>query len=1014
MGKKTLMMLLSLFFGIAAFAQNVAVRGTVTDASNGEGIPFASVIVRGTMTGTSSDANGHYELTVASGSTLEFSAVGYVTVAVAVNGRGVVNAELKPDAEFLDDVIVVAYGTASRAAFTGSATQVKGDELTRVSNESLDKGLVGKVSGVRISSDNGDPGSAANIQIRGVGSVSATTQPLYVVDGVIIDPSSSGDINVGYKSTGVLNSINPEDIESMTVLKDAAAASLYGSRAANGVILITTKKGRSGKTTVTYTGEIGVTQIANMKAFDIMDGPTFMQWVADAYDGYYNVRQGKDPGYITVDDLKEAGFFYDPSGKTSTKWQHEVFRNAMTTNHQVSLSGGNDRTTVYAGLGYTKNQGVVLGSSYSRLSGRVNVDHKVNEWLKASFRQMLSFNRTDGYADQSDQGQGWGNSSPTSSIFQQDPTAPPKDENGEWLNGTSWSGTVDNPHLAFEENSYEYYNTNTTRSLSNVDVTVTFAPYLYLVNNFGYDWMDSRQYMWWGPTSVDGKSYNGLKNEYDLQAKTLTNSTVLHFDKSFGDHNVSALAGYEISDHFSDYIYASTSDFPTDKLTALSVGQLNGAGGSPTRAIMNSVLASVNYNYADRYYASASFRRDGSSRLGPNSRWANFWSVSGAWRLSKESFLEGNPLFTDFKIKASYGTNGNLPGGYYSYKQNYSVGNAYAAASAIYPSSAGNDNLGWEKSKNFNVGFEWNMYNRVTFGLEYYNKYTSSLLFPYPASIVTGFSSYTANIGNLSNSGIEIEINSRNVVTSDFTWTTDFNFTWQKNVIKSLPDGEDISSGDGGLYLLREGESMYTFYLPVYLGVNRENGLGEFWVDPEDESKGKTNYYTQAGAAIVGKGLPDFTGGMTNTLTYKNFDLSFLISYQFGASLFDYMEYFTVSDGVRMGSFNQLAKGADYWTPENKDAKYPRVIYNNPYRSDRWSSRHVKSTDNIRLREITLGYTQPFKKFIESLRVYVKATNPLMIWSATPDVDPDVPINGYRTVDVPATRSFVAGVNIRF
>ena len=1014
MGKKSLILLISFFVGIgAAFAQNVTVRGSVTDASTGEGIPAASILVKGTLTGTSADGNGRYELNVPAGSTLEFSAVGYVTVAEAVNGRGVINVELKPDAEFLDDVIVVAYGTASRAAFTGSATQVKGDEIARVSNESLDKGLVGKISGVRITSDNGDPGSAANIQIRGVGSVSATTQPLYVVDGVIIDPSTSGDVGSGYRSLGVLNTINPEDIESMTVLKDAAAASLYGSRAANGVILITTKKGRSGKTTVTYTGEVGITQIANMKAFDIMDGPTFMQWVADSYDNYYQLN-GYPAGTIKVEDLQENGWFYDGSGKTSTKWQNEVFRNATTMNHQIGVSGGNDRTQIYAGLGYTDNQGVVLGSRYTRLSGRLNVDHKINDWLKASFRQMLSFNKTDGYSDQSDQGQGWGNASPTSSIFQQDPTAPPYDENGEILNGTSWSGTVDNPHLAFEEDSYEYYNTDATRSLSNIDVTVTFAPWLYLTNNFGYDWMDSRQYLWWGPTSVDGGSYNGLKSEYDNQSKTLTNSTILHFDNTFGNHSVSALAGYEYSDHYGDYIYASTSDFPTDKLTALSVGQMNGAAGSPSRAVMNSFLGSVNYNYADRYYASASFRRDGSSRLGPNSRWANFWSVSGAWRLSKESFLEGNPLFSDFKIKASYGTNGNLPGGYLSYKQNYALGNAYAAAAAIYPSSAGNENLGWEKSQNFNVGFEWNMFNRVTLGVEYYNKYTSSLLFPYPASIVTGFSSYTANIGNLRNSGVEVELNTTNVSTDDFTWTTNFNFTWQKNEIVSLPDGEDISDGDGGLYLLREGESMYTFYLPEYLGVNSETGLGEFWIDPEDHSKGKTNYYTQAGSTILGKGLPDITGGMTNTLTYKNFDLSCLISYQFGGSLFDYMEYFTVSDGVRMGSFNQLAKGADYWTPENKDAKYPMVIYGNPYRSDRWSSRHIKSTDNIRLREVTFGYTQPFKKFIESLRVYVKATNPLMIWSATPDVDPDVPVNGYRTVDVPATRSFVAGVNIRF
>ena len=1021
--KKVKLFLLSIAAAIPMVlgAQNVQVKGSIKDSSTQEGVPYASVVVKGTLIGTVSDENGNYSISVEAGKTLEFSSVGYVTVTKVVGTSNVIDVILTPDAEYLDDVVVVAYGTASRAAFTGSAVQVKGEDIAKVSSESLDKGMVGRVAGLRISSENGDPGSAAKIQIRGIGSVSGSTEPLYVVDGIIIDPATTNDISAGYKSTAFLNSINPDDIESMTVLKDAAASSLYGSRAANGVIIITTKKGKAGKTSVTYTGEVGFSQLANMKAFEIMDGPTFMKWVADSYDGYFQMygfpsyAAYSDYDGTTLDFMQNVeGWFYDGTGATSTKWQNEVFRNAPTTNHQVSLSGGNERTQVYAGIGVTSNKGVILGSSFDRISGRVNVDHKVNSWLKASFRQMLSIATTNGYADQSDQEQGWGNSSPTSSIFQQDPTAPVKDENGEWLNGTSWSGTVDNPHLAFEDNSYEYYNTTTTRSLSNVDLNITLTPWLYFTNQTGYDWSDSRQYMWWGPTSVDGGSLNGLKNEYDFQSKTLTNSSILHFNNTFGKHNVSAIAGYEYSDHYSDYILASTSNFAVNSLTALSAGQTYNAGGSRSRSVMKSILGSANYNYADKYYFSASFRRDGSSRLGSNNRWANFWSVSGAWRLSNESFMEDNPLFTDFKVKASYGTNGNLPDVYFGFGRYYAVGAAYASNPAIYAYSIGNNDLSWERSKNFNVGVEWNIYNRVNLSVEYYNKNTSALLFPRPVSIVTGFNSYTANIGNLSNYGIEVEISSKNIEIRNFSWTTDFNFTWQKNKITELPDHETVPDGDGDLYLLKEGESMYSFYLPVMKGVNRETGLAEFWVDPEDESKGVCNKYTAAGKTIVGKGIPDFIGGMTNTFKYKNFDLSCLISYQFGASLFDYMEYFTVSDGMRMGAFNQLAKAADYWTPENPDAKYPRVIYNNPYRSDRWSSRHVKSTDNIRVREITLGYTQSFKKIVESVRFYVKATNPFMIWAATPDVDPDVPINGYRTVDVPATRSFVAGVNIRF
>ncbi|MCQ2118065.1 MAG: TonB-dependent receptor [Bacteroidales bacterium] len=1022
---KVLLTMLLMCMTVASFAQNITVKGVVTDASNGEPLSGATILVKGTHNGVVADNDGRYSISVPAEGTLGFVTIGFKDVEIAVNGRTEINVKLEPDTELLDDVLVVAYGSMSKTSFTGTATQVKGEQIAKSSNESVDKGLVGKVAGVRMSTDNGDPGAAANIQIRGVASVSASTQPLYVIDGVVIDPATNDDVVVGYKSTAVLNTINPNDVESMTVLKDAAASSLYGSRAANGVIIITTKSGKAGKTTVSYNGEVGITQLANMKAFDIMDGPTFMQWVADSYDGYYQQygyeSYAQASGYAgkSVDLMKEEGWFYNPDAtkSTSTKWQNEVFRNALTHSHQISVNGGNEKTKFYAGLGYTSNEGVVIGSSFERISGRINLDHNVNKWFSASFRQMISSTETKGYSDQSDQAQGWGNASPTSSIFQQDPTAPVRDADGNFLNGTSWSGTVDNPHIAFEDDSYEYYNTTQFRSLSGIDFKIKFTDYLNLKNTFGYDFVDSRQYLWWGPTSVDGGSYEGLKTEYDIQSKTLTNSTILNFNKSYGKHNVSALAGWEIDDHRTDYITAATSKFPTDKLTALSVGQTYNAGGSKSRSFMASVLAKADYNYDNKYYVSASFRRDGSSRLGPDSRWANFWSVSAAWRVSQENFLANSDLFSDLKIKASYGTNGNLPGSYYSYKGLYAMGAGYGDGSAIYWSNPDNDSLGWEKTKNFNVGFEWNMFNRVQFNVEYYNKYTSSLLFPYPASIVSGFASYTANIGNIRNQGIEVEVSSTNIKRGSFSWTTDFNITWQKNKIVTLPDGEDIAAGDGNLYLLREGESMYTFNLPVYMGVNRETGLGEFLIDPDGsrtDPANRTNYYSEAGSTIVGKAIPDVIGGMTNTFNWWRFDLSFLLSYQFGGKLFDYMEYFTVSDGMRMGSFNQLAKAGDYWTPENKDAKYPKVIYGNPYRSDRWSTRHIKSTDNIRMRDLTFGYTHPFTKGIQSLRVYFKTTNPFMVWSATPDVDPDVPINGYRTVDVPVTRSFVFGVNVTF
>lgn len=994
-----------------AAAQNLTVSGSVTDP---EGYPLdgATIMVKGTTRGVSVNSDGRYELSVPADAVLVASYLGYLSQEKQVGGEHTVNFILSEDTAYLDDVIVVAYGTMSKSDFTGSASQVSGDALAQSSRESIDKGMVGKVAGVRIASDNGDPGSAGSVQIRGVGSISAGTSPLYVIDGVVMSSSTAGDLQVGYKSMGVLNSINPEDIESMTVLKDAAAASLYGSRAANGVIIITTKRGKQGKTTVSYNGEAGVASKANRKAFRMLDGPQFLQYLTDAGNNAYAMNPAYSYGF-TGEEI--ASMTADPSGKTSTDWTDQLFRPALMHNHQISLSAGGENTKIYAGLGYDKTDGIVLGSYFERYSGRVNLDHQVNRWLKVGVRQMVSFTATKGHSDQSNQQQGMGYATPLGVLTQSDPTAKPKNPDGTWNEYVSWSGQTGNPHIVFDSDT-EYNKTHMMRSLSNLDLEVKFTDYLRLTNTFGYDYIDNKQYLWWAPSSIDGAALNGLSASYIFQTSDLTNSTVLRFADSYGANNISAIAGFEVADHRVGYTYASANNYPNDKLNALSVGQVDGVGGASYRSFMMSVLGNVNYDYDNRYYATASFRRDGSSRLGPDSRWANFWSVSAAWRLSGEEFMENvSDLFSDLKFKASFGTNGNLPSAYYAYKGLYSASAGYGTASGIYWSNPENSRLGWEKSRNFNVGIDWSLYNRVDIGVEYYNKYTSSLIFDMPASAVTGFSSYTSNVGHLLNDGVEVEISSQNISRRNFTWSTDFNFTWQRSVVKNLPnDGADIIYGDGGMYIHREGQSMYSFYLPVWKGVNPENGLGEFWVDPQDHSQGVTNYYSQAGSTIVGKALPDFTGGLTNTMTFLDglLDLSFLISYQFGGSLFDYPGYFTHSDGFRAASMNAAADAADYWTPQNKNARFPKPIMNNPYRWDRFSSRLIRSTDNIRMREITLGCNIPVRKYISSVRVYFRTTNPFMIWSAVPDIDPDVAINGYRTADVPVTKSFVFGVNL--
>lgn len=965
---------------------------------------------------------GNFSINVKAGTTLVFSYIGMETKEVAAkNGMKVT---LGDDNTQLDEVMVVAYGTTTKKSFTGSASALRDGDMS-LQRTSLVKSFEGKMAGVTVGGATGDPGADQKIQIRGIGSINGSTQPLYVVDGIPV-LSDKDDITSGLKSQSILATLNPDDIESMTVLKDAAAASLYGSRAANGVIIITTKKGSAGKTKVTYDAEFGWSNVAVPSALKMMNAQQLKNYYQAALQGYfvtYADMSEEDALEAAIEEIntpwEEGGWLHDPTCATSTDWSKEVYRNGFQTNHQVGISGGNDKTKFYASFGYNKSNGTVKGSEFERYSGRLNVDHKINDWLKVGLKQMISFTNTEGFRDQSDQEQGFGTSAPLSVMHSSDPTSPVKNADGSWNEDVSF-GKGSNPNLmwAGSLNEWtEFDKSKTMRSLTNAEVEVKL-PYNFTARSiFGYDFLNNDEHEFWAPASVNGASVKGLSARYQLQNKTLTSSSTLNWAQEFGKHNVQALGGFEIEDKTRNYMYASAKGFVSWKLPELSNGQADNTAGYVSESSMMSWIANANYNYDNKYYFSASFRRDGSSRLAPENRWANFWSVSGAWRISGEKFIQNDELlsnlFSDLKLRMSYGTNGNLPTGYFPYKGTYSTAYGYGANSAYYWNVLSNPNLGWEKSKNFNIGLDWQLFNRVNFTVEYYNKTTTDMLFDVPTSYLSGFDSMTSNLGKLVNKGVEFTISSQNIKGA-FSWTTDFNLTFQSTKVKELPDGNDVQYGDGDMYLLREGESLHTFYLPVFAGVDPETGLGEFWIDPSDTSKGKTNTYSKAGKGIVGKALPDFMGGITNRFTYKNFDLSFMISFQGGASMFDYPGYFLkYSDGVRVGSFNMSEEvDGKYWTKPGDNAEYPRPIYGNPYRSDKFSSRTIRSTDNVRMRDITFGYRVPLKKaVVNNLRLYFRASNPFMIYSATKNIDPDVDVNGYRQTDTPPTRSFVFGLN---
>ncbi|MEG1586407.1 MAG: SusC/RagA family TonB-linked outer membrane protein, partial [Bacteroidales bacterium] len=946
---------------------------------------------------------------------------------------------LESASENLDEVIVVAYGTTKKASFTGSASVVKSQEVAS-QKESLVKSLSGKVAGVRVGGSTGDAGSDQDIVIRGISSISGTTSPLYVIDGVPI-VSSKSDMTTGLRSQSVMSSINPEDIESLTILKDAAASSLYGSRAANGVIIITTKQGKSGKTKITYNMESGWTDLAVKGQYTPMNAKEVQDYYRAAGEnlGILNPALANKAStallgvpFTTPEELGQNivnGYFWNPGSDIDTNWKKEVFRKGMITDHQVAISGGSEKTRFYTGFGYNKTLGLIKGSEFERFSGRMNIDHKAFDWLRIGARQLIAYTNQHGFRDQNEQEQGFGTSSPMSILFSMDPTAKNILEDGSYNPNGGFSSQISNPNLMLGQTTgpnAETIRSNMMRSLSNFEAEVTLPLGFNVKSIFGYDYMNNKEQEFWAPGSVNGQSLGGLGYRADFTSKTLTSSTTVNYVNSFDKHNIRALVGYEIEDRNLLIVEASAKSYSTDKLPELSNGQSYNTGSSESGASIQSVLANANYDYDNKYYLSGSFRRDGSSRLGKNNRWANFWSVSAAWRLTGEDFLEANPLFTDLKLRASYGTNGNLPPDYYANLALYSFSGGYGEESGIYWNNAGNPDLGWEKSKNLNIGIDWTLYERVNLSLEYYDKTTTDLLFEVPTSWLTGFEKNWQNLGKMRNNGIELTVSSTNIQTKDFTWTTDLNLTRQWIKIKELPKGNDVMYGDGNMYLLRENESMHSFYLPQWLGVNSQTGLGEFYIDPDLKSRdavidGKfvadgniTNYYSKAGKTIVGKAVPDWMGGITNTFRYKNFDLSFLITFQTGASLFDYPGYFlTYSDGIRMGSFNISKEVAgNYWTAPGDNAEFPRPIWQNPYRSDRFSSRTVRSTDNVRMRDITFGYKIPIpSKYINNLRVFFKTNNPFMIYCATKNIDPDVNVNGYRQTDTPMAKSFMFGLN---
>lgn len=1013
-----------------AVGQNKQVTGVVT--SDEDGLPMIGVAImdKQTMNGVTTNENGEFSIEVtARTKVLHVSYLGYKTKEVPIVGNHL-TIQLEPDVVAIDEVMVVAYGTGKKSTFTGSATVIKKESLEKIRASNVTQALQGQSSGVQVINNSGEPGEDAKIMIRGIGSMNASSDPLYVVDGTAYN--------------GYLNAINPADIESMTVLKDASATALYGSRAANGVVMITTRKGTSEKGQINFRSTWGFASLAvDLPRELTTDEFSVLTW-RSLYNGY------KDWGYSEDDSRNWASAYLtgefgcnpynvaspvgidgkmDPNAKLlySGNWRDELFKSGLRQEYVIDFSGKSKKADYYLSAGYLNDKGVFSVQRFERYSTRASFNYKVNNWLQVGTNISLSHSVREGSAGSS---MVWFLRTMPSvyPVYERNQTSGDYilDKNGNRIYDygdyrKAWQGW--NPLADDVYNNAPW----THDDVSNRSYfEITFMPGLKWRTNFSVDFY---QYNYDGYTSSEYGYAAGYKGEASKESDrnfAYTVNNLLTYEKTFGDHSLSVLLGQEAYSLQFKLLSASKRGFPFAGVEEIgSAAVMNSMNSYQNNYRLLSWLSRVEYDYKDRYYISGSFRTDGSSRFHPDNRWGNFWSLGASWRLSNEEFMKPYSGWLDnLKLKASYGAVGNDNlGTYYAYQGLYQTGMNNYKDPGVMVSRLANKDLKWESNLQFNVGLEFALMNKLSGSLEWFSRKSKDLLFTLPMAPSTGFSGIDRNIGDVKNQGVEFSLNYAAISNKNFKWTIDLNGTSYKNRITKLPQDE-INSG---VFKWREGESRYNFWGVEYAGVNKETGNDQYWKNIyETNEKGEkfvkervlTEDYNEVTSdsqkKYLGDAIPVLFGGFTNNFTYKGIDLSFMIYYSIGGKLYD-------SDYAQMMSYrtgySMHPDMLDAWTPENTNAKFPRL--SNAYANylGTYTSKFLFNNSFARLRNVTLGYTVP-KSFtskygINTLRLFVQGDNLITVGSAARrGTDPEQSISGTTDNRFPTTKSFSFGLQL--
>ncbi|AKQ47000.1 TonB-dependent receptor [Rufibacter radiotolerans] len=984
MKKILLALILFLPLSIEAIAQGRTISGKVTSKDDGSDLIGVSVIVKGTTIGSNTGVDGSFTVNLPDGSnTLVFSYVGFVKKEVVVGSGTSINVQMESDAKLLKEIVITGYGEQDRKTLTSAISSVSAKEIENIPVASSDQLLQGRAAGVQVNSNSGTPGGGITVRVRGTSSINASSDPLYVVDGIPIQSNNLSNLAIGGGTTSPIADINPADIESMEILKDASATAIYGARAANGVVLITTKRGKEGKTKVSLGAYYGGQKSPNLPG--VVDGPTFEKLMNEAA-----VNSGKPPIYS------------NPDNTTNTNWGESIFQTGALRNIDLGVSGGNEKIQYLVSGNNFLQEGIIKNTDFKRNSARINLDFYPADKFKIGTSVLYS--NTSRARQRNDDNI----SGSLGGAFFYPSNLPMFQPNGAY---TKFS-IFENPIAAIKESEISMI---TNRLLGAFYGEYEFITGLRLRSSFSIDYSNLEENVYDNTFTNSGSGTNGSAQSVMTNDYNWIQENVLSYQFAFNDHSFNTLFGTTLQESEISRTIAWGTQFPSNDFKKIASAAVQRASSTGTSWGIGSLFTRIGYDYKSKYLATINVRRDASSRFGKDNRWGTFPSLALGWVISEEPFFKDKTFVSTLKIRGSYGITGNQSGINDFQAQGLWTGAAYADIPGVGPEQLANPELKWETTKQTDIGVDIGLFNnRINITADYYYKKTEDLLLAVPVPRTSGFNSLVQNFGELENKGFELNINANILELGALKWNTNFNIARNKNKILKLAAPFNVYNRD--IFRYEEGGELFSFYLHEQTGVNPETGAPT-WTDVNGDGQFKSNIDRK----IVGSANPDFFGGITNTLNYKAIDLSFFFQYSYGNEQLNWNRFFLEHGGTRTSQFS--TSQLDRWQKPGDQTMVPKMTSAN-YASDLRPSRFLEDGSYLRLKNITLGYTLPngltSRVGISSARVYLSGQNVFTVTNYT-GLDPEITATASNTLtqgieffSMPQPRVFMGGFNINF